>query len=245
MEKQLRKSDRVKRTKAEAKASYDRLSRWYDLLAGRSERKFKREGLRRLAVVDGERVLEIGCGTGECALALAASVGRAGIVHGIDISQGMLDRSRSRIDRAGMSDRVELRCGDAAKLPYDAAVFDAVFTSFTLELFDTPEIPAVLSECSRVLKGHGRICAVAMSREGKQGFMVKLYQWTHGRFPRFADCRPIYVARAMRAAGFQVRSATIMTLWRMPVEIVLAVKPSAGRDVPPEPGMNDCAIISS
>ena len=138
---------RVLRSKEEAKTTYDKMSRWYDLLVGRSEKRFRDKGLGLLNVQGGEKVLEIGFGTGHCTLALARSVGPNGKVYGIDISEGMLDITASRIDGAGLSERVELKLGDAANLPFPDDFFDAVFMSFTLELFDSPEIPVVLQQC--------------------------------------------------------------------------------------------------
>ncbi len=213
---------RVMRSKEEAKANYDRLSRWYDLLSGPSEKKFRNTGLQKLSVREGEIVLEIGFGTGHCLLALAQSVGSSGKVYGLDISEGMRDITYSRVEEAGLAQRVELKLGDAAKLPFEGNSIDAIFTSFTLELFDTFEIPVVLQQCKKVLKSRGRICIVAMSRKGKDSFVVKMYEWFHTRLPNFIDCRPIYVQEALEDAGFKILDKTTTSLWGIPVEIVLA-----------------------
>ncbi len=215
---------RVTRTKEAAKSSYDNLSRWYDLLVGWGEKKFRVAGLEKLKAEEGERILEIGFGTGECILALARTVGDSGKVVGVDISEGMLAVTRSKLERADLAGRVELNTCDAAELPFLPGSFDAVFMSFTLELFDTPEIPVVLQQCRKVLKSGGRICVVAMSREEKLELPLRLYEWAHLKFPNFVDCRPINVRHLLEEAGFQIRDAAGMSYWGIPVAIVVAQK---------------------
>ncbi len=217
---------RVTRSKKAAQSTYDRLSRWYDALAGSSEQKFIDAGLQKLSVKDGEAVLEIGFGTGHAVLALAAAVGNAGKVYGVDISTGMCTITRARVNRGGLSDRVALSLGDAAKLPCATESLDAVFMGFTLELFDTPEIPAVLSECLRTLRQSGRICVVALSKGKEAGRMVRLYEWAHRKYPAYIDCRPIFVQKALKDAGFTVSEVTDKSMWALPVQIVAAVKPN-------------------
>lgn len=216
------KVSRVPRSKEEVKATYDRLSKWYDLLIDPFEKQFRRKGLQKLNVQEGEKVLEIGFGTGKCILPLACSVGDSGGVYGIDISKKMYDITKSRVKKAGLWERVKLQCGDALKLPYEKNSLSAIFISFTLELFDTPEIPILLGECQRVLSNQGRICVVGLSAKGKSSLMKQFYKWLHQKFPAYFDCRPIYIQKALESVGFQIMETTQMSAWGLPMEIVLA-----------------------
>jgi demethylmenaquinone methyltransferase/2-methoxy-6-polyprenyl-1,4-benzoquinol methylase len=193
------------------------MSDWY-------EGKHREAALEKLAVKESETVLEIGFGTGHGLLVMAHAVGDTGKVYGIDISEGMQAVALTRLEGSGLSERVDLICGDAVPLPYDSDHFDAVFMSFVLELFDTPEIPDLLGECQRVLRKGGRLGVVALSKSEKPGLAERLYEWAHRAFPKFADCRPIYVQQALSEAGFDLQPATAISMWGLPGEIVLGIK---------------------
>lgn len=216
---------RVKRDKDQANTGYSRISSIYDLVAGIFEKKYRTEGLRQLGVSNSEQVLEIGFGTGQAVVAMAQAVGGSGKVYGIDISDGMFSVASRRVSKARFSQRVVLKRDDAVDLPFKEDFFDAVFMCFTLELFDTPEIPTVLQECHKVLKDGGRICIVSLAKREKSSPMVTLYMTARRILPAYLDCRPIFVREAVEDAGFQLTDVTEMSMWGLPVDIVLAKKP--------------------
>ena len=155
---------RVSRSKDDAEKYYDRISVIYDWLGGIFERKHAEKALKYLEIENGEIVLEIGFGTGHCLQRIALSVGKTGKAYGVDISDRMLQITRKRLKKAGSIDRVELFNRDASKLPFSNETFDAVFMSFSLELFDTPEIQQLLNEVRRVLKVKGRLGVTSLSK---------------------------------------------------------------------------------
>lgn len=215
----------VTRTGEEARESYNRMSRYYDLLTGSTERKLRQAGMELFKPEEGEKLLELGFGTGLSLVPIAESVGSTGMVAGIDISDGMVEKAGERLRKEGLRGRVRLDRGDARDMPYEDGRFNGVFASFTLELFPAEEIPVVVSECLRVLKRSGRLCVVSMSNQGKSSAMEKLYIWSHRKFPRYIDCRPINAKGFVKDAGFEIRDSRMLSDWGLPVDIVLGVKP--------------------
>lgn len=208
---------RVTRSREQARAGYDRLAGVYDLLAGASERPFRRHARDLLAVQPGEEVLEIGCGTGE---ALAAMAGARALVTGIDLSPRMLDQARRRLARAGLTAR--LLEADGHALPIASASQDAVFMSFVLDLIDTPELPGFLAECRRVLRPGGRLALVAMADDVGVPVAMGAYAWAHRTFPVTVDCRPLPVRAVLEEGGFRVQTLAQGTMWGLGVAWALA-----------------------
>jgi ubiquinone/menaquinone biosynthesis C-methylase UbiE len=107
-----------------------------------------------LAPEPGERLLEIGPGTGYYTLDLAGWVGPEGRVEIFDLQQKFLDHVSGRADERGLANVVPTQ-GDATALPYDDASIDAV--ALTAVLGEIPDPVAALREIRRVLKPGGRL----------------------------------------------------------------------------------------
>jgi ubiquinone/menaquinone biosynthesis C-methylase UbiE len=114
-----------------------------------------RERLRETLVpAAGERVLEIGPGTGYYTLDLAEWLGPGGQLEIFDIQQQMLDHTMELVAERGLGN-VTATQGDAQSLPYDDDCFDAVVLTTTLG--EIPDPDAALAEIARVLRPGGRL----------------------------------------------------------------------------------------
>lgn len=114
-----------------------------------------RERLRAVSGIGpGERVLEVGPGTGYYTLDVAEWVGEEGEVEILDVQQEMLDHTMERARARGLAN-VHPRLGDATGMPYEDASFDAAF--LVTVLGEIPDQDAALRELARVLKPGGRL----------------------------------------------------------------------------------------
>ncbi len=203
-----------------ARQFYDRISHLYDALADSNEHAAREKGLELLHVQPGERVLEIGYGTGHSLQRFGELVGAEGKVFGVDISQGMHDVSQKRLEQAGLADRVEPTVAEVPPLPYEDQLVDVVSMCMTLELFPLEVIPAVLKEATRVLKPGGRIGIVSMAvtPEGENdSALEKTYKWMHHHFPHIVDCQPIDAVKFFEQAHLEISARADMKIWTMPV----------------------------
>lgn len=206
-------------SREQTRQNYDRMSRWYDLFTG-SEKKFTDLGLQLLDLKTGEQVLEVGFGTGHSLVTLSQQVGGSGLVAGVELSAGMMEMARKRMQPEGEERNVEMVQGDGTRLPFIQNSFDAIFLSFTLELFSNEEMSVVLDECQRVLKHEGRLGVVSMAK--RDVLACKLYEWGHARWPALLDCRPIELRKHLETGGFRVQAMKLETMWGLPVEIALS-----------------------
>ncbi|MFP4609283.1 MAG: class I SAM-dependent methyltransferase, partial [Candidatus Aenigmatarchaeota archaeon] len=135
-------------------------------------------------------------------------------------STGMAAVAKEKLVDEGIVEEVSLICGDVIKAPFKADHFDKIFMSFTLELFDTPEISGVLGEIRRMMKDGGRLGVVSLSKE--EDIFVKGYEVFHEIFPTLLDCRPIPVEDILKKEGFKIDSSMSERIGMIPLKIASA-----------------------
>lgn len=111
------------------------------------------ELVERTQIRRGERVLDVGCGTGIVARRAAPRVGADGEVVGLDLNEGMLRTARQA--STDIDSPIAWQVGDALDLPYGDEAFDVVFCQQSLQFF--PDQSKALGEMHRVLKPDGRL----------------------------------------------------------------------------------------
>jgi phosphatidylethanolamine/phosphatidyl-N-methylethanolamine N-methyltransferase len=129
---------------------YDKLAKVYDLVFGPTLHPGRVQAIRRMGLKPGERVLEVGVGTGiniplypkDCQ------------ITGIDFSASMLEKARDRVARGAVR-AVRLLQMDAADLKFPDDSFDIVYAPYLISV--VPDPVKVAQEMRRVCRGGGRI----------------------------------------------------------------------------------------
>ena len=141
--------------KASSREHFDRWSREYEHdQVSRWLGQLQLEALDALGPGPGDRLLDVGCGSGAAVRAAALTVASA---VGVDLSQGMIDRAR---ELAGATPNVEFQVADAEALPFNDATFTALLCTTSFHHYPNPGRAA--AEMTRVLTPGGRIVIADM-----------------------------------------------------------------------------------
>ena len=136
------------------KAAYRRYAGVYDAVFGPVLQPGRKAVVEALGCRPGERVLEVGVGTG-----LSLPLYPAGVkLTGIDVSREMLDKARRRVATRGLGDVEALIEMDAERMDFPDASFDKVVAMYVVSVVERPA--RLLEELHRVCRPHGEIFLV-------------------------------------------------------------------------------------
>ncbi len=143
--------------------NYDGLNR---IISFGIDVKWRKKVVALVTEKNPETILDIATGTGDLAIMMTKT--KAKTIIGLDLSAGMLDVGKKKIEAKQLTDRIEMVLGDSENIPYSNNHFDAITVSFGIRNFENLE--KGLSEILRVLKPNGLFVILETSVPEKTPF---------------------------------------------------------------------------
>lgn len=144
----LSKKEQVAKMFDNISGNYDNLNR---VISFGVDVKWRKKVLKLVAETNPEKILDIATGTGDLAILLAQTKARK--IIGLDISEGMLEVGKIKIEEKNLSQTIEMVLGDSESMPFGDHYFDAITVAFGVRNFE--HLEKGLSEILRVLKPGG------------------------------------------------------------------------------------------
>ncbi len=137
---------------------YDFLNR---LLSAGIDVGWRKNAIRQLKKINPKSILDVATGTGDMAI-LSCKLLNAEKIIGIDISDGMLEVGKKKIEKLGLQNRIELLNGDSETITFSNNSFDAVTVAFGVRNFQNLELG--LNEIKRVLHPGGKLIVLEFTK---------------------------------------------------------------------------------
>ncbi len=139
-------------------ARYDFLNRF---LSAGIDVRWRRKAISHLSEINPKTILDVATGTADVAI-MASRLLKPDRIVGIDISEGMLEIGRSKVNKQGLSNTIELLKGDSEAINFADNSFDAITVAFGVRNFQ--QLEKGLDEIKRVLKPGGKLVVLEFSK---------------------------------------------------------------------------------
>ena len=153
----LGKKEQVAKMFDTISGNYDGLNR---VISFGIDVKWRKKVLQLVTKTNPKTILDIATGTGD--LAILMSQTNADKIIGLDISSGMLEVGRKKIEAKKLTHKIELLLADSENMPFENNTFDAITVAFGVRNFENLE--QGLSEILRVLRPGGKLVVLECSR---------------------------------------------------------------------------------